>query len=102
MVLNKTRFIQIFIAIVWGWVLISLATHAVNTFTYEYLKLNPYNFKVAITILIIAALSFLLYVFILPDEADAPNQVVSRMASVTEFSDNGTIINGGTDSLLIV
>ena len=86
--ITVSRFIQLFIAIVFGWVLISLWIQVINTFTYSYLMLDRNNIFTVFLIALIFSIIFVVYVFITPEE-DVPEQVITRMSSITEFSNNG-------------
>jgi len=86
--ITVSRFIQLFIAIVFGWVLISLWIQVINTFTYSYLMLDRNNILTVFLIALIFSIIFVVYVFITPEE-DVPEQVITRMSSITEFSNNG-------------
>ena len=85
-VANESKFIQIFIAIIWGWLLISLLIATTNAFTYSYLGLNPNSFKHTFWVFIIASIAFLLYVFLTPASTQTPENVITRMSSITKFA----------------
>lgn len=84
-VIDHSEFIQIFIAIVAGWVLISLWVAAINTFVYGYLGFNPNSARHAFFIALLASVIFLFYVFVAPADAQLPTTVITKMAAITTF-----------------
>ena len=88
-VLNASEFLQVFAAIVFGWVLISLWVAALNCYMYDYLGFNPRNSRHVFAIALLFTAIFLFYVFTAPTDTSLSAQVVDRMSSITTF-DAGT------------
>lgn len=93
MVLSISKFIQVFIAIILGWTIVALTVMVVNNFAFQVLKLDSRSFKHTFWFTFILSVIFVTYVFLLPEDTNAPTEVVNRMMTVTSFDEEGTLIN---------